>query len=147
MTAVARHIPSVHGMNCPGDCCNFDALQDERATGEDIYSPEWPDKPVRFHNLVKGPHSGRARGARSGGTRVMPAAPLSTGPDGRGGGSSTSTTVGASLSAGMPDGVSLAAGTSGSNLAEPATSPSSLVAGREDPGDVLTRSGGNRCGS
>jgi hypothetical protein len=49
--AVTPRVPALHGLvhshDCPGDCCNWDAAQDLRATGEDIFSSDWPDKPLR----------------------------------------------------------------------------------------------------
>lgn len=63
------------------DADHFDAAQDERATGEDIFDPEWPDKPLRL-SPQRESHA-RPAHCRLRTFAMNASAPTQTGRDGR----------------------------------------------------------------
>lgn len=55
LLAISGHLQFQHAASCAGDCCNHDAANDLLTTGEDIYDPEWPDKPLRLGRRTQRP--------------------------------------------------------------------------------------------
>jgi hypothetical protein len=133
MTVLAPRIPALHGIHCAGDCCNHDAANDLLTTGEDIYSPEWPDKPLRLKPTRGTPRQASARVA------------LRARPDARERGPRVSLDGRPALSP-SGSGETLGGGPLDSTLGSPAQCDPSSRHAREarDHLDDLRRPGGNR---
>ena len=128
------------------DADHHDRENDLRVTGEDIYDPEWPDKPLNL-KPTRGSYPRRAGASGAEPSPMHERAGHEVGLDGRSARSPSHTSVGAWGGAGVPD-VPSGDGPSGHRHGPRGFVPSPPAAsGAGTPSNRGTPSGGNRPGS